>query len=174
MFEIREARLSLKADIEDIFTSGSVLSEVYNVYGEAQLRDTSFVPTRPFVYLLDSGIMFESQHLPAIVLETEYRKASFELGNPAQGRCMPEIHVFGRNRGERDDLAGAIMNDLTVVHIRDFDTVGHPIQHTSPLVPIVGNDVWIAQNASIGQESAFEGSLRNWVVLSCAFWAFAT
>ena len=86
MFEIREARLSLRSDISDIFTSGSVLSSAYNVYDEGYLREGT-TPVFPFIYLLDSWIIFETKHLPVIVLETDYDRELFQLGSVAIGYC---------------------------------------------------------------------------------------
>ncbi len=168
MFEIREARLSLRSDISDIFTSGSVLSEVFNVYDEDYLR-AGTTPVFPFIYLLDSWIIFEPKHLPVIVLETDYDKDPFELGNEPIGTCMAMIFCFDDSRGGRDDLAGAILQDLTGVNIRDFDASGNPIQSSSPLMPIRGRSIWKTSQVPVPQELAFEKTLLYGRLLECAF-----
>lgn len=170
MFEVREARLSLKRDIQDIFTSGSIFSEVYNIYNEDDLRDKT-TPTFPYVYLLDSWVIWEANHLPVIVLETDYRKRTLELGNDPIGYCLADIYIFGDDRGKRDDFASVIM-DITAIHIRDFDTDGYPIQNTVSLEPIRGPDgYWdMITGIPLPQELAFEGSLLNNARLSCAFY----
>ncbi len=168
MFEIREARLSLRSDISDIFTSGSIFSSVYNVYDESYLR-AGTTPTFPFVYLLDSWVIFSPTHLPVIILETDYDKEGFELGNQPIGTCRARIYIFADSRGERDDLSGAIIENLTEVHVRDFDAVGNTIQSTSPLMPVSGRRVWITSDVPVPQELAFEKTLLNGRLMECAF-----
>jgi len=168
LLEIREARLSLRSDISDIFTSGSVLSTAYNVYDESYLR-AGTTPTFPFVYLLDSWIIFETKHLPVIVLETDYDKEPFELGSQPIGTCYARIYIFADSRGKRDDMAGAIVQDLTAVHIRDFDVAGNTIQSTSPLMPVGGRKVWTTSDVPVPQELAFEKTLLNGRLMECAF-----
>lgn len=173
MFEIREARLSLKRDIQDIFTSGSIFSEVYNIYGEDDLRDKT-TPTFPYVYLMDSWVIFEANNLPVIVLETDYDMEEFQLGSNPMGYCKAYTYVFGKDRGERDDIAGAIMRNVNQVNVRDFDTAGYPIQDTQPLLPFAGKKVWIARDIPVPQELAFEQTLLNCKQLECHFLVFST
>lgn len=173
MFEIREARLSLKSDISDIFTSGSIFSAVYNIYDEEDLRGKT-TPTFPFVYLMDSWVIFEANHLPVIVIETDYDMEEFQLGSEPYGYCRAYIYVFGKDRGQRDDFAAAIMRNVTEVNIRDFDTVGYPIQGTYPLLPFSGRRHWIARDIPVPQELAFEGTLLNCKQLECHFYAYLT
>lgn len=172
MLEIREAQLSLRQDLEDIFTSGSILPKAFNVYGETEMRDDAHSPARPFIYLMDSWVLFAPRHLPVIAIETDWDTKSFEIGNRDQGICIANLHVFGRNNAERDDLTSAIIKGLTEVHIRDFDTVGHPIIHTSPLIEQAGGRIWIIRSRTVGQEEAFESTLLHWRQLTCQFWVF--
>ena len=173
MFEIREARLSLKRDIQDIFTSGSIFSEVYNIYDEDDLR-TGTTPTFPYVYLMDSWVIFEANNLPVIVIETDYDMEEFQLGSEPFGYCRAYTYVFGKDRGQRDDVAAAIMRNVTEVHIRDFDTDGYPIQNTCSLLPFSGKKHWIARDIPVPQELAFEKTLLNCKQLECHFWAYLT
>ena len=166
--EIRETRLSLKRDISDVFTSGSILSTAYNIYGEDDLR-AGTVPTSPFVYILDADVKFEQKQLPVIVLATDYATDEFQLGSAPFGMCEAEVYVIGRNRGERDDFTAAIMKNITKIHIRDFDTAGYPIQCTVPLISR-GKRVWSARHFSVTEELRDEGSLLNGMVLSCQFY----
>ena len=168
MFEIREARLSLKRDIQDIFTSGSIFSEVYNIYGEDDLREGT-IPTHPYVFLLDSWIIFEANHLPVIVIETDYDMEEFQLGSEPFGYCRAYTYVFGKDRGQRDDFAGAIMRNVQEINIRDFDTDGYPIQNTCTLLPFTGKKVWRGNDIPVPQELAFEKTLLNCKQLECHF-----
>ena len=169
MFEIREARLSLKSDISDIFTSGSIFSKVYNIYDEDDLR-AGTTPTFPYVYLMDSWVIFETNQLPVIVIETDYDMEEFQLGSEPYGYCRAYTYVFGRDRGQRDDFAAAIMRNITEVNIRDFDTAGYPIQNTCPLLPFSGKRHWIARDIPVPQELAFEKTLLNCKQLECHFY----
>lgn len=169
MFEIREARLSLKRDIRDIFTSGSIFSEVYNIYGENDLR-AGTTPTFPYLYLMDSWVIFETNHLPVIVIETDYEMTEFQLGSYPFGYCMGYVYIFGKDRGQRDDFAAAIMRNINQVHIRDFDTAGYPIQDTVHLLAFSGRRHWIARDIPVPQELAFEGTLLNCKQLECHFY----
>ena len=168
MFEIREARLSLKSDIEDVFTSGSIFSEVYNIYDEDDLR-AGTTPTFPYVYLMDSWVIFEANNLPVIVLETDYDFEEFQLGSSPSGYCMAYTYIFGKDRGQRDDFAAAIMKNVNQVNIRDFDTDGYPIQETTPLLPFTGKKVWKSRDVPVPQELAFEQTLLNCKQLECHF-----
>lgn len=166
--EIRETRLSLKRDIEDVFTSGSIFSEVYNIYGEDNLR-AGDVPTSPFVYILDADVKFEQKHLPVIALASDYATDEFQLGSAPFGMCEAEVYVMGRNRGERDDFSAAIMKNVTDIHIRDFDTDDDPLQCTVPLISR-GRRVWSAKQFPVTDELRAEGSLLNGMILSCQFY----
>jgi len=168
LLEIREARLSLRSDISDIFTSGSVLSTAYNVYDESYLR-AGTTPTFPFVYLLDSWIIFETKHLPVIVLETDYARELFQLGSVATGYCSARIYIFADSRGKRDDMAGAIISSINSINVRDFDTDNNDIQNTPPLEPISGKRIWTATDVPVPQELAFEKTLLNGMLLECRF-----
>jgi len=168
MLDIREARLSLRSDISDIFTSGSILPKAYNVYDEDDLRSGASL-TFPYVYILDADVKFEQKHLPVIALATDYATDEFQLGSAPFGMCEAEVYVIGRNRGERDDFAAAIMKNIRYIHIRDFDTAGYPIQCTVPLISR-GRRTWEASQFSITEELRAEESLLNGIVLSCQFY----
>jgi len=171
--EIRETRLSLKRDIEDVFTSGSILSTAYNVYGEDTLR-AGTTPTEPYVYILDADVEFEQKHLPVIALATDYSTEEFQLGSNAQGFCEAEVYVMGRNRGERDDFAAAIMKNINAIHIRDFDVAAQTLLATVPLIPIRGNKVWDSESFPVTEDLRYEGSLLNGKVLFCSFYVFTS
>jgi len=168
MFEIREVRLSLRSDISDVFTSGSILPTAYNIYDEDDLRG-GIAPTFPCVYILDADVKFERKHLPVIALATDYATEEFQLGSAPFGLCEAEVYVMGRNRGERDEFAAAIMKNVRYIHIRDFDTAGYPIGCTVPLISR-GRRIWTARQFPITEELRAEESLLNGMVLSCQFY----
>lgn len=170
MLDERLARRSLARDISDIFTSGSIFSTVYNVYDEDDLR-AGTTPVRQFVYILDADVKFEQKHLPVIALATDYATDEFQLGSNAQGLCDAEVYILGRNRGERDDFATAIMKYVKSIHIRDFDTDGYPILATVP-INSQGRREWDSEKIALTEELRTEGSLLNGVRLWCQFWIF--
>lgn len=178
MQPLREARLSLRKAIETIFTTGSLVGgTAYNVYGESELTGNG-QNIRPFLYIIDSRIMFPSTALPLMVLETDMEMVGFELGTHGHDICRANIHVFGRNRGERDDLSYLVMKNIQSMDIYDFDTNAPTFLRTMPLYPIrvgpLGDVYWDSQDITIGQAEMVENTLLNWKMLSCMFWIFST
>lgn len=169
MFPIREARLSIWYELKLLFESAAVWGTAFTVYGKDDMRSSVALLTRPFVFLLDSRILFETEHLPVVVIEAEFDTEDFELGN-SKGFCHFQLHVFGRSRGERDDISGGIVANLTSVRIRDFDTAGYPVQSTEQLEVDGQGRYWTVMHPDISTEVAIEGTLANWDILSSQFW----
>lgn len=106
----------------------------FNVYGESSLPENNPTLTRvrPYVYIVDSLIKPTKNDLPLIVLDI----SPFNLGVTELGRAAREVevnaHVFGRNRGERDDIASYLQDYLATsgsgnrITIRDYGTTGTP------------------------------------------------
>lgn len=120
MLKHRAIRLSIKDRLRDMFTTPDSETDFapFNVYYESQFRSAAsgdFTPTFPFVYLLDSYLLPVAQRIdtmqPQVVIEIQrYQSRPFELGN-RKGRWITAlIHVFGQNRGQRDDLGSFIMD----------------------------------------------------------------
>lgn len=120
MLKNRAIRLSLKNRIQTMFEApeaGSGLA-AFNVYTEAQFRQASlgkFTPVFPYIYLLDSFMPPVAQRedvcQPQIVIEIDsYAAMPFELGNRSGRSITALIHVFGQNRGQRDDYGSYIMD----------------------------------------------------------------
>lgn len=132
MLKNRAIRLSLKNRIQAMLQapeSGSGLAP-FNVYNEVQFRSASrdmFSPVFPYVYLLDafmppaSQAYFDKQS-PQIVVEIDrYATMPFELGTRSGRIVTACVHVFGQNRGQRDDLASFIVDYIgTTLTIYDF------------------------------------------------------
>ena len=115
MLKHREIRLSIYDRVKAMFQTPDVATGLlaYNVYGESDFRNVNFVPTFPYVYLLDSFIQPLPQRVdrqqPQVVFEIDtYRRLPFEMGNRNGRRIRAYIHVFGQNRGQRDDLSAFI------------------------------------------------------------------
>jgi len=169
MFELRIAERSLRDSVADFFKSGTLLA-AYNVYDEDDLRRTD-PPVWPHIFVLRPYVEFVAHHLPVIVTEiTGYRKYPIELGGAAIGEAQASLHIFGRNRSERDDLAGALMhtNGLKQITLRDYGAAGQPVIGTAGLIPS-GRDYWRIQAHTVGQDLQIESSLANWLELMCSF-----
>lgn len=120
MLRNREIRLSARDRLKALFEAPDAASGLspFNVYDERDFRNVAsgnFTPTFPYVYLLDSFLEPVAQRVdlqqPQVVIEVDmYESAPFELGNRAGRTVDFLIHVFGRNRGERDDI-GCLISD---------------------------------------------------------------
>jgi hypothetical protein len=131
MLKDRAIRLSIKDRVRDMFQSPDVETGFapFNVYYESQFRQAitgAFTPAFPFVYLLDSYLLPVAQRIdtmqPQVVIEIQrYQARPFELGN-RKGRWITAwIHVFGQNRGQRDDIGSFIMDYFgTALDIKDY------------------------------------------------------
>jgi hypothetical protein len=170
MKSVRQIRLSAWKTIADGFSSGSFLGTAYNVYGEAELR-LGTTPVFPYVYILDFGIVFEPKQLPVVMLQMEHHKRSFELGVNTWYLNVLALHIFGRDRGERDDISGAIVETIDSITLRDFDQNAQPSVGTSLLETDDNGDVWVVQQGDMPYDARIEGSLSNWNTLVCQFWA---
>lgn len=166
---IRKARKSVYSTLEDVFVDGSLLGAAYTVYNEDDLR-AGRTPTRPCVYILDYGSQFELRQLPAIVVQMGVRKRPIGLGELGY-YCYLVLHVFGRNRGERDDITSAIMDTIDAIDVRDYDTTGSPVTQTMQLEPISRDgDIWIEEVVELPSRLLLEGTAANWASLMSGFW----
>ena len=81
------------------------------------------------------------------------------------------LHVIGRNRGERDDLASAVQEEIDAIVIRDFDQGAAPVVQTMQLEPLnAEGDVWVERIIELPQRLLAEGTLANWASLVASFW----
>lgn len=166
---IRKARKSVYSTLESAFKDGSLLGAAYTVYDEDDLR-AGRTPTRPCVYILDYGSQFEMRQLPAIVVQMGVRKRPLALGEMGY-YCYLVLHVFGRNRGERDDVTSAIMDTIDAIAVRDFDVPGTPVTQTMQLEPIGRDgDIWIEEVIELPSRLLLEGTAANWSSLMSGFW----
>jgi hypothetical protein len=97
----------------------------------------------------------------------DFANAPYETGTRRGAMQIVTLHIFGRNRGERDDLAGYIRLALTdycgLVIFNWADPANPVVKYTTSIEDI---DV---QNNSIGPELAMEGVLTNWSSISFDF-----
>lgn len=167
----RNIRISIKEHIKSALESPGVGGpSAYNVYGENNLpqRNPSFAPTFPFIYLIDSNIEPTKVDLPLIVVEVNpIRRNTSELGRQARNVDL-NLHIFGRNRGERDDLASYLQDWLSTSgsghtpSIKDYTAgEGQPEVDTGMFGPV---DVWSVLPVPEWQRE--EASLTNHNIVS--------
>lgn len=168
----RSIRVSIKEHVKAAFeTPGIGGMSAYNVYGENNLpqNNPTFVPTFPYLYIVDSNIEPTKLDLPLIVLDASpYTVNVVELGRAAR-QIELNAHVFGRNRGERDDIASYLQDYLATsgsgnrITVRDYGMTGTPILDSGEIqMPV---QVW-----SISPVPEFrrdEASTTNENVVSC-------
>jgi hypothetical protein len=173
MRALRQIRLSAWREISDGFTGGSFMGTAYNVYGENDLR-AGTTPVFPYVYILDFGIVFEPKHLPVVMLQMEHHKRGIELGTNTWYLNILALHVFGRDRGERDEISGAIVETVDSITLRDFDQESQTSVGTALLESDDNGDIWVAQQGDMPYDARIEGTLSNWNTLVCQFLASST
>lgn len=160
----RNIRKSVLLRVRNLLTtppSGSGLN-AYTVYTEEQLRQVTqktLTPVRPSVFLVDSFIKPAEPALPLVVVEVPgIRQSSFEVGNRSGRRTEVYIHVIGRMRGERDDIASFLVDQFGVVlKIYDF-TSGQVFLEDG----VVEDGIDIEPIPLRQDELRTEGSYENW------------
>lgn len=164
MLRNRNIRRSIRDHVASVLESGMYGLPAYNVYSEATMRSGASV-TSPHVYLTDIAIMPTATALPLVMIEVaRIRKAPFEIGN-REGRYLQVfLHVFGRNRGERDDLASLLQDNIgQSIDICDYSSGSAVVDGTSiEIGPEI--DQWDAPVASDSLRE--EASLLNMSIVS--------
>jgi len=174
MLEERNIRRSIMEFARSTLESppASTGFSAWNVYSENQLRlaqKGSFTPVRPYVFLTDSYIRPAESLLPLVVVEVPLTKRRpFEIGN-RRGRLSDIlIHVFGRMRGERDDISSMMADVLgppdgsATIPVYNY-TSGSAVWYEDGEI---GDEVDNAQVSSRRDDIRQEGSLDLWNVVS--------
>jgi len=173
VFPLRNIQLSVHKRLTDLFTAPPnnpdtglpYIATAYNVYNEDNYQQDTFTPTFPFVFLLMVRVPPKKTRLPCILMDvSEFSSAPYELGTRRGMISTINLHIFGKNRGERDELAGFLrqaMTDYPGLTIYDWTNIARPV---SKYVASV-EDITVAPQ-SIGNELATEGSLTNWNTLT--------
>ena len=162
----RNIRLSIKYHLADLLNDCGYT----NVYGEQEMRNValgSFTGAAPFVFLVDSFVSPTETTLPFIVLEvTNIRRVPYELGNDGTGREITTfVHIFGRSRAERDDIASYFQDYIgRSIPYNDY-TSGSATPMTYP-IQRVGGGIEVSYAPPVTDQQLQEHSLANWNILS--------
>lgn len=136
----------------------------YNVYGEDAFRTATQTDVEPYIYLLMNRVPPKAEKLPTIILDfPALPYIPYEIGTRGGSSQLVNMHIFGRNRGERDDLAGylaQVMIDYPNINIYDYSTTPATLKFGT-----FAENISIAPQ-TVGEENlSIEGSLVNWNVL---------
>lgn len=170
-------RISIKESLKTLFESPPAESvlDAFNIYSEADMREMnkgSFTPMAPFVFITDARIAPTVAQLPFIAIDAVPRRAPFQLGDRRGRMVSADLHIFGRSRGERDDLASFIADYLTTITVEnhnEYEFMGFASGAEMCKGEIV--DEPSMKPISIGDEESLEGSLDNWLILSFEYQA---
>ncbi|MFA5937407.1 MAG: hypothetical protein WC822_06055, partial [Candidatus Paceibacterota bacterium] len=139
MYALREAKLSIHRTLKDMFEDTTIWGTTpFTVYGKDEMKDTTKNPalSNVRVFLLMNRMLIPVKYAPAVIIDARFRTTPFEMGSVPWGYCDFALHIFGRTNGESDDLAGAIMKNVTLISLRDFDVAAQTLVKTVELLPI--------------------------------------
>jgi hypothetical protein len=94
------------------------LANGFNVYGEAEVRAQT-AGTPPAIYVVTDHLVPAVQvTLPFIALElAESRTVLLEMGSTAGRRWELMAHIFGKNLGQRDDIADYLFQPSVISNL---------------------------------------------------------
>jgi hypothetical protein len=178
MLKLRAIRKSLHEFVVSLFETPPAATgwANWNVYGEDELRQgDDFTPVSPYVYIVDSFIAPTQTQVPLIVIEMSLISDPYQLGDAGGKFGVGRLHVFGRNRGERDDMASmlqdvlagtmATLDGTAPFPVYDYLSTGlRTLVETAHINP--GIDVTPIR---VGEEETFESSTLNWNQVSFSF-----
>jgi len=123
----------------------------------------TFVPVRPFIYMVDRYIEPVADKVPLIVVEIDtVAKMSHEVGNRNGHIAACALNIFGDTRGSRDDISSYLRDQFGLTFsIKDYGTAGSPVLDTAFLL-----DEPSVSTISLGEDVGKEGSLWNFNVMS--------
>jgi len=120
------------------------------------------------------GTQFDIAQLPTIIIEVDTQNTVLQLGSDGTFWCEIKLHVFGRDRGERDDIASAIIENVKSIRIYDYSVSSTVVLDTQSLESDNSGNIWYTDQDELPQSLVEEGSLREWINLSSAMWVLRT
>ncbi len=158
MFVFRHFEKSIFEQVARLFTvptDGRLTA--YHVYGERDFWNDQLAPQFPYLYLLGVRVPPRETRLPMLILDAGIRSRSYyELGTRSGSWVTVSLHIFAKTRGERDDLAGYLYENLIGIPVYDFDAAPPILKYTAQV-----ENKWSSRN-SVSGEVGMEGALSNW------------
>lgn len=166
---IRVVRKSIVESVSGHFTSpptGIGWSQAYNVYDIQDMANESFVPTKPWVYVISAHAEPTESRVAMVVVDPSFEFNSAQLGSRTGCDVKVLLHCWGQTRAERDDIASMLANvyDGKTNKLRDIEIW---TSLTSSKVASTGevSQVFV-EFPSAGDALSKEGTLRNWAIVS--------
>jgi hypothetical protein len=138
----------------------------WNVYNESNLRDKNFSPVDPYIFIIDANVAPTQTKLPMIVVEVSHLTQPHQLGDTKGRLNLAHLHVFGKNRGQRDDIASMLQDAVTTFPIYNY-YYQQGTTSISERAHVVGDVDVVPQ--TVGEYETHEESLLNWNVVRFKF-----
>lgn len=140
----------------------------WNVYDESNLKDKNLNPVSPYIYIIDANVAPTQTTLPLIIIEVSHLTQPHQLGDTRGRLNLAHLHVFGKNRGERDDIATMLQD---VFSEDTFPIYNYYYQQGTMAISekahVVGSVDVIPR--TVGEYETHEESLLNWNVVRFKF-----
>lgn len=158
----RNLRLSVRKEVE----TQLIAMGYTNIYGESTMRAKT-TPTRPYCFLMDSFVRPMETTLPFVIIEMRnLTRQPFEIGNRTGHESKVFLHIFGRTRGDRDDIASYLQDNIPdAFQYYDFTTGSSGSAVTGTMITLSDKSD-IEDVPGIPDEVITESSLSNWNMLS--------
>jgi hypothetical protein len=156
---------NIRISIKDSIQTQLVAFGFTNVYTEAQMQLTwsgTFTPVLPYVFFLDEYTMPQLTTLPMVILDLlDIEGNAFELGNRKGRDFDTNIHVFGNTRGQREDIASYLQDNIPHgITIYDY-TSGSAGASTLGTILMTDDSPTVVEE-KIPNDNIQERSLYNW------------
>lgn len=181
MLKNRAIRKSLYNYIVSLFETPPAATgwTAYNAYSENQLRQyrehANFSPVHPFIFIVDANIAPTQTELPMIIIETSTLARPYQMGDTRGRLSVARLHVFGRNRGQRDDMASMLQdvfakNMTTSGSVAPFPVYDFISSGSSVLIETAHIDDGVnVENQVVGGLQQHQSSLTQWAIVSFSF-----
>jgi hypothetical protein len=170
----RNVKRSFYAALETLLENAATFGTAFNVYYESDLRDGT-TPTFPYIYILDANVPLEVEYLPVISVWFRFGYRAFQIGGPALWHAEIVCDIYGKNRGDREDLAAAIAEGISSnFTINDYSGASPSSWGTAGIYEGPGGDYWTVAYESVADELSVEGTLLNWASASTQCWCKPT
>lgn len=158
MLLFRNVEQSVHEALKALFTNppAGTLTVPWHVYGEDEFRQEGFEPEFPYLYLLQKRAMPSASQLPLAIVERDPTvRAVYEVGNTRGHLFTFLVHVFGRDHGEKADLAALVEEHLDRVALCDYGVTPPTPIETVVIINRTSMDLEVPENIGV------EGTLSH-------------